>query len=146
MKSSLISLMSRGRVVAATLAVACATATDPAAPVEPEVWRSFEAVRIDTLSVPVLWSVSDVDTSIIVSYVIELRVDGTTAYRKAIKWSTRPDTIHSVSLGTHTIVGDSLHLGYVRFGLRDSTLVFPERIGPGRYWHLRVQPSSRSAP
>lgn len=148
MKCSFMFSVSRGRTVAAMLAVvtACATATDPAAPVEPEVWRSFEAVRLDTSSVPVIWSIDGGDTNLVVSYVIELRVDGSTAFRKTNKWSTLPDTLRHVSLGTHTIVGDSVHMGTLRFGLRDSTFGFADRIGLGRYWHFQLQPSSRSAP
>ncbi len=129
----------RAAVVAAfALLTACERATEPREVPEPEVWRSYSAVRLDSSPVPLLWGISGADTNRLVSYEIELRVDGTTAYRSAFTVSTRPDTFRVSTLGAHAIVADSLHLGNVHVALSDSTFDFPERIGPGRTWRFRL--------
>lgn len=130
--------------LAALLLGACESAEQPT--VQPETWRRYNLVRLDTSALPTMWGISGADTQYVVAGTIDFRVDGTAATIGDFRMNGRPDTLSSLSFSTYTLGPDSLFWGTVRVALRDTSLVIGSRVPRGRASHYRLDPTSRLAP
>lgn len=130
--------------VAALLLGACESAEQPT--VQPETWRRYNLIRLDTVPLPTILGISGADTTYLLAGTLDFRDDGTVAEISDYRMNGRPDTLSSLSFNTYTLGPDSLFWGSMRIALRDTALVIPTRVPRGRATHYRLDPTSRLAP